>query len=215
MVQYLAAGMSPDQAVRAMQKMTALEPEQLQAFVPQALRIFNRKNVQVRHRSMVLLARKGLTDKTIAKRFINPRTGKNYHAKAVNRIVNKNWKLAENPRQKRRLHKDPSSRRRVKRLPAKEISHDHKDPETSIDRRRLARPVALHDGGIMTGHPKANAVHTRLDNGETVRSWHVHHTTLACLLRQGVVRVDHNCVIRKVAHAANKTSRHRDGAVRS
>ena len=95
MVQYLAAGMSPDQAVRAMQKMTALEPDQLQAFVPQALRIFKRKTVQVRHRSMVLLARKGLTDKTIAKRFINPRTGKNYHPKAVNRIVNKNWKLAE------------------------------------------------------------------------------------------------------------------------
>lgn len=94
MAAHMAAGMSPDQALRAAAQESGLEPQQLQPLLTKALGLVNRRNLEIRNRKMMKLARRDLTDNEIGNKCINPKTGKPLHPKSVNRILSQLWRAA-------------------------------------------------------------------------------------------------------------------------
>jgi len=91
---HMAAGMSPGQALRAAAQESGLEPQRLQPLLTKALGLVNRRNLEIRNRKMMKLARRGLTDNEIGNKCINPKTGNPLHPKSVNRILSQLWREA-------------------------------------------------------------------------------------------------------------------------
>lgn len=93
---YITSGLAEDAACRIVAGQCSLTTEQIRRnTLPTVRKMIARRQTRIRTREILMLAHKGLQDAEIAARVINPRTGKNYHPKAINRILKINWKITK------------------------------------------------------------------------------------------------------------------------